>query len=106
MRKKKSMQSRWRDDLPVNLKELAELQGVSYATAVRWSQYPNFPRVGHLLRRSDFEDWWKREAKRRKPAETPAKKEPPPQHIETFTKPLPEKAARLLAAANASVTQS
>jgi len=56
------IQEKWDRNLPVNLKELAELQGVSYATAVRWSQSPNFPRVGRLLRREDFSQWWKKSA--------------------------------------------
>ena len=54
---------RWERNLPMNLKELAEVQAVAYGTAFRWGQMPGFPRVGRLVRRKDFESWWKAQIK-------------------------------------------
>ena len=54
------LEERWQKNLPMNLKELAEIQQVSYSTVVRWSQTEHFPRVGNMLKREDFEAWWKR----------------------------------------------
>ena len=58
-----SSAERWERNLPMNLKELAEAQAVAYGTAFRWGQMPGFPRVGRLVRRKDFESWWKRQIK-------------------------------------------
>lgn len=62
---------KWNADRPVNLTELAKIQGVSYATARRWSLMPNFPRVGNLLRRTGFEAWWKKAERQHTPARPP-----------------------------------
>lgn len=52
-------EDKWRDNLPMNLKELAESQKVAYKTACRWAEDDSFPRVGRLVRRADFLKWWK-----------------------------------------------
>ncbi|HEY5706314.1 MAG TPA: hypothetical protein VIS96_12135 [Terrimicrobiaceae bacterium] len=64
MNKAMRLEERWQKNLPVNVKDLAEIQHVSYSTAARWAQSEDFPRVGDLLKREDFEDWWKRRARR------------------------------------------
>jgi predicted DNA-binding transcriptional regulator AlpA len=58
----KTPDEKWEADLPLNLKELSEVQGVSYKTAVRWASDSAFPRVGRLVRRRDFLKWWKDKA--------------------------------------------
>ncbi len=58
----KTAAEKWEADLPLNLKELSEAQGVSYKTAVRWASDSEFPRVGRLVRRRDFLKWWKDKA--------------------------------------------
>lgn len=91
---------KWEADLPLNLKELAESQRVSYKTAVRWASDSSFPRVGRLVRKKDFLQWWK------KKAELPAKasRRPHPDDCKSREQSptsgslaaLPLKAARLL----------
>lgn len=91
---------KWEADLPLNLKELAAAQAVCYKTAVRWAADPTFPRVGRLVRKKDFLQWW------RKKAELPAKASRRPQtdgcksHEQSPScdslAALPPKAARLL----------
>jgi hypothetical protein len=53
---------KWEANLPLNLKELSEIQGVSYKTVVRWASDPAFPRIQRLVRREDFLKWWKNKA--------------------------------------------
>lgn len=53
---------KWKGNLPMNIKELAESQKVAYKTACRWAADPSFPRVGRLVRRADFLKWWKGKA--------------------------------------------
>jgi len=62
---------KWAGNLPMNLKELAEVQAVSYATVVRWAQDLDFPRVRNFIKRADFEAWWKKAARRRKAEHRP-----------------------------------
>ena len=60
----RSAVEKWEAGLPVNLKELSEIQCVSYKTAVRWAADGTFPRVGRLLMKQDFLRWWKQKAQR------------------------------------------
>ena len=55
----KTATEKWEGNLPLNLKELADAQCVSYKTAVRWASDLSFPRVGRLVRPQDFLRWWK-----------------------------------------------
>ena len=59
---------RWMENMPVTLRQLSEVQGVSYSTVKSWAADVTFPRVGKFLRRSDFDDWWKKSARRRNAA--------------------------------------
>jgi hypothetical protein len=57
-----TLSEKWDAGLPVNIKELSEIKGVSYKTALRWAADETFPRVGRLLMKQDFLRWWKQKA--------------------------------------------
>ena len=56
--------TRWERNLPINLSQLATVQGVSYSVVKNWAKDPVFPRVGNFLRRTEFEAWWRKAARR------------------------------------------
>lgn len=90
---------KWEAGLPVNLKELSEIQSVSYRTAKRWAQDEAFPRVGQLLTRKDFQRWWKKKVQRvdtasRRPLPDDCKSHEPQQKSDSLAA-LPPRAARL-----------
>lgn len=90
---------RWEANLPINLKELAECQGVSYSTANKWAKDDDFPRVGRLLKREQFEAWWKKAARQRTGARPPRSascKSHAPTLKSDLPGALPPRAARLL----------
>jgi len=90
---------KWEAGLPVNLKELSEIQSVSYRTVKRWAQDEAFPRVGQLLTRKDFQRWWKKKVQRvdmasRRPLLDDCKSHAQPPTSGSLTA-LPPRAARL-----------
>ncbi len=91
---------KWEADLPLNLKELAASQAVCYKTAVRWASDPTFPRVGRLVRKKDFLQWWKKKAELPAKASHHLRKGDCKSHEQSPTSgslaSLPPRAARLL----------
>ena len=91
---------KWDAGLPVNLRELSEIQGVSYKTALRWAADESFPRVGRLLMKQDFFRWWKAKASHPSKASHHQPTAGCKSHEQSLTSgspaALPPKAARLL----------
>jgi hypothetical protein len=50
---------RWVENLPVNLAQLAEAQGISYESARTLAKMPGFPKLGRLIWPEDFLRWRK-----------------------------------------------
>ncbi len=99
MRAERSAVEKWEAGLPVNLRELSEVQCVSYKTAVRWAADETFPRVGRLLMKQDFLRWWKQKAQHPDTAshhQPPVGCKPREQHPKSDSQGAwPQKAARL-----------
>lgn len=92
-------QQKWDMDLPVSLRQLAEIQRVPYKTAWKWTAALDFPIVCRLVRRTDFEAWWKRQLRHRRRGRhlhRGAGKSGEPPEMSDLRDALPPQSARLL----------